>query len=184
MQKYWFYFNRNGDKNQVGLEFFNSLFIVALTARSYRDRHCFFSVWEWYFYWYIQPQQSHMSFFLIHGRQLSGRIQSSLRATIEVNNHEFRHRIYHERHLSGRVQSSLRARPPMWTIMRSGNRIYELLYEFTLHCLLCGNLSIRSSRIYLHFWGLRARQYLGSLAPIMEWLWMMMAKWYSGTLGA
>ena len=36
--------------------------------------------------------------------------------------------------------------------------------------------------IYL---GLRARQHLRSLAPVMKWWWMiMMAKWYSGTLWA
>ena len=34
---------------------------------------------------------------------------------------------------------------PTWTVMRSGNPIYELVYEFTLHCHLLGNLSIRSS---------------------------------------
>ena len=33
---------------------------------------------------------------------------------------------------------------PMWTTMRSGNHIYELLYEFGLHCHLLGNLIIRS----------------------------------------
>ena len=32
------------------LIFFNWLFIVALTARSYRDCH-WFSVWEWCFLW-------------------------------------------------------------------------------------------------------------------------------------
>ena len=33
--------------------------------------------------------------------------------------------------------------------------------------------------------GLRARQQLRSLAPVMKWWWMiMMAKWYSGTLWA
>ena len=33
--------------------------------------------------------------------------------------------------------------------------------------------------------GLRARQHLRSLAPVMKWWWMiMMAKWYSGTLWA
>ena len=42
------------------------------------------------FSWYIEPQQSHMWFFLIHGRRLLGHIQSSLRATSDVNNHEFR----------------------------------------------------------------------------------------------
>ena len=34
---------------------------------------------------------------------------------------------------------------PTRSIMRSGNPIYELLYEFTLHCHLLGNLSIRNS---------------------------------------
>ena len=33
---------------------------------------------------------------------------------------------------------------PTRSIMRSGNPFYELLYEFTLHCHLLGNLSIRS----------------------------------------
>ena len=36
--------------NNIGRNiFFNWLFIVALTARSYRHCHCL-SVWEWYFY--------------------------------------------------------------------------------------------------------------------------------------
>ena len=41
-------------------------------------------------YWYIESQQSHMRFFLIHGRHLSGCIQSSLRAKSDVDNHEIR----------------------------------------------------------------------------------------------
>ena len=102
---------------------------------------------------YIESQQSHVRFFLIHDRNLSGRVQSNLRATSDVNNHEFRQPLYHERHLSSRVQCSHRAtavsnvvtRPhPTRSIMRSGNPIYEL-YEFTLLCHLLGDLSIRSS---------------------------------------
>ena len=45
--------------------------------------------------------------------------------------------ICHERHLLGRVQCSHRATAvsnPTRSIMRSGNPICELLYEFTLHC--------------------------------------------------
>ena len=34
---------------------------------------------------------------------------------------------------------------PTRSVMRLGNPIYELLYEFTLHCHLLGNWNIRSS---------------------------------------
>ena len=51
--------------------------------------------------------------------------------------------IYHGRYLP--AVSKVVSRPrPMWTSMRSGNPNYELLYEFTLHCHLLGNLSVRS----------------------------------------
>ena len=66
--KLWFYY------------FFNWLFIVPLTTRYYRECHCFL-FGNSIFYWYIEPQQSHMRFFLIHGRYLSGRVQCSHRAT-------------------------------------------------------------------------------------------------------
>ena len=59
--------------------FFNWLFIVALTARSYRDCH-WFSVFGMVLYWYIfEIQQSQMRFFFIHGRHLSGRVQCNHR---------------------------------------------------------------------------------------------------------
>ena len=81
--------------------FWIGYFIVALTARSYRDCH-WFSVWEWYFlliYW--TPQQSHMRFFVI---QCSHRVTSATWTTMSSGN-----TICHERHLSGRVQCSHRA---------------------------------------------------------------------------
>ena len=110
------------------LYFFNLLFIVALNARSYRDCH-WFSVWKWYFDWYFEPQQSHMRFFLIQGRHLSGRVQSSHRAnsatwtTMTSDNPICR------------AESNVVTGPhPTRSIMRSGDPIYELLYEFRLHC--------------------------------------------------
>ena len=121
------------------------MLIVALTARSYRDYH-WFLFWEWSFYWYIEPQQSRMRFFLIHGRYLSGRVQCSHRATSATwTIMSSSNPIYHERHLSSRAQYSHRATSTTWTIMRSGKPMYELLYEFKLHCHLLGNLSIKSS---------------------------------------
>ena len=134
--------------------FFNWLFIVALTARSYRDCQ-WFSVLGMVLYWYFEPQKSQMRFFLIHGRHLSGRVQCSHRAKSATwTTMSYGNPVYHESHLSGRVQCSHRATavsnvvtgplPTIW-IKRPGNPIYELLYEFKIHCHLLGNLSIRSS---------------------------------------
>ena len=92
-----------------------------------------------------------MRFFLIHGRHLSGRVQCSHQATTTMwTTMSSGNPIYHERHLSGRVQcshwatamSNVVTRPlPTISILRSGNPIYELLYEFKLHYCLLGNLS-------------------------------------------
>ena len=127
--------------------FFNWLFIVALTAGSYRDCH-WFSDWEWYFIGSFETQQSQMRFFLIHGRHLSGRVQCSHRATTAIwTTMSSGNPIYHERHLSGRVQCSHRATAvsnvvagplPTISIMKPGNPIYELLYEFKLHAICWG----------------------------------------------
>ena len=103
-------------------------------------------------YWYFEPQQSQMRFYLIHGRHLSGRFQCSHRATTATQaTMSSDNPIYHERHLLGRVQCSHRATAmpnivtgalPTISIMRPGNPIYDLLYEFKLHChLLLGNVS-------------------------------------------
>ena len=88
--------------------FFNWLFIIALTARSYRDYH-WFSVWEWYFYWYFEPQQSHMRFFLIHADiyRVVSKVVSGQRPTWTTMSSG--NPMCHERHLSGRVQCSHRA---------------------------------------------------------------------------
>ena len=126
-------------------DFLNWFLISRFDCEVLSRLSLFFSAWEWYFfYWYIQSQQSHMRVFPIHGKHLSGRVQSSLRATSDVNNHEIR-----QPHLSW--ETSIRpclvvsGQRPTWTIMRSGNPMHELLCEFTLHCLLLRNLSIRSS---------------------------------------
>ena len=135
----------------LDLIFFIWLFIAALTARSYRDCYWFSVFGNGTFYWYFEPQQSQMRFFLIHGRHLSGRVQCSHRAmTAMWTTMCSGNPIYHERHLSGRVQCSHRATAvsnvvtgplPTISIMRPGNPIYELLYELKLHCHLLGNLS-------------------------------------------
>ena len=103
------------------------------------------------FYWYFEPRQSQMRFFLIHGSNLSGRVQCSHRATTVMwTTMSSGNPIYHERHLSGHVQCSHRATAvsnvvtgtlPTISVMRPGNPTYELLYEFKLHCHLLGNLS-------------------------------------------
>ena len=134
--------------------FLNWLFIVTLTARSYRECH-WFSVLGMVLYWYFEPLQSQMRYFLINGRYLSGRVQCSHQATTAMwTTMNLGNPFYHERHLSGHVQCSHRATAmsnvvtgplPTISIMRPGNPIYELLYEFKLHCHLLGNLSIRSS---------------------------------------
>ena len=122
------------------LYFFNWLFIVALTARSYRDCY-WFSVFRMVLYWYFEPQQFQMRFFLIHGRHLSGRVQCSHRGTTAMwttmssGNH-----IYHERHLSCRVQCSHRTSTDDIN-HETRQPLYELLYGFKLHCHLLGNLS-------------------------------------------
>ena len=78
------------------------------------------------FYWYIEPQQSQMRFFLIHGRHLSGRVQCSHQATTAMwTTMSSGNPIYHERHLSGHVQCSHRAKTTMWKTMSSGNHIYH-----------------------------------------------------------
>ena len=53
----------------VRLNFFNWLFIVALTARSYRNCHRF-SVCEWYCIDTLNLNRHIWYFFLIHGRHL------------------------------------------------------------------------------------------------------------------
>ena len=70
------YYYKNYNFNFSDFFFFNWLFIVALTARSYRDCHWFSAVWE-FVLWYFEPQQSQMRFFLIHDRHLLGRVQCS-----------------------------------------------------------------------------------------------------------
>ena len=110
-----------------------------------------FLFWEWYFIEIFETQQSQMRFFLIHGRHLSGRVQCRHRAmTAMWTTMSSGNPIYHERHLSGHVQCSHWAMAvsnivtgplPTISIMRPDNPIYELLYEFKLHCHLLGNLS-------------------------------------------
>ena len=88
---------------------------------------------------------------IYHERHLSGRVQCSHRATTALwTTMSSGNPIYHERHLSGRVQcihrttavSNVVTGPlPAISIKRPGNPIYELLYEFKLHCQLLGNLS-------------------------------------------
>ena len=91
--------------------------------------------------------------FLIHGRHLPGLgSQVVFRpCAAAVNNHDTG-----QSHLwavayetsqpmvdINRAVSKVVFRPrPTWTIMRSGNPVYEVLYEFRLHCHLLGNLSI------------------------------------------
>ena len=83
----------------------------------------------------------------IHDRHLSSRVQCSHRATSTMwTTVSSGNPICDERHLSGRVECNHRATfddiNQSWD---QANPIYELLYEFTLHCHLLGNLSIRSS---------------------------------------
>ena len=85
---------------------------------------------------------------IYHERYLSGHVQSSLRATSHVNNHEFRQPHLHERHLSGPVQSSLRTTSDVNNQRDQGTPSVSYLYEFALHCHLLGNLSIRSSTFW------------------------------------
>ena len=127
---------------------FNWLFIVSLTARSFRDCH-WFSLWEWYFnfYWYIEPQQSHMRFFLIHDRHVSGRVQSNLRATPDVNNHEFM-----QPHLSWETSVGPCPTESPGHIRRdqSWDQATYLWATVWVHITLpsVGNLSIRSSSFW------------------------------------
>ena len=88
---------------------------------------------------------------IYHDRHLSGRVQCSHWAkTAMWTTMRSGNPIYHDIHLSGRVQCSHWATAvsnvvtgplPTISIMRTGNPIYELLYEFKLHCHLLGNLS-------------------------------------------
>ena len=73
--------------------------------------------------------------------------------------------------------------------------IFSLFISFLFSYLPSHNVRFTSPGIYysnarysdaVHFvyLGLRARQHLRSLAPVIKWRWMiMMAKWYSGTCG-
>ena len=124
------------------LSFFNWLFIVALTARSYRDCH-WFSVWECYFD--ILNLRSHtwdvsLSIAYIY-RAVSSVVtgprprceQPWVQATPSVM-----------KDICRAVSNVVTGPLPTISIMRPGNLIYELLYEFKLHCHLLVNLSIRS----------------------------------------
>ena len=127
--------------------------MVSLTARSYRDYHRF-SLWEWYFI-DILNLSSHISFFLIHGRHLPAHGSEVIfrPCAAAVNNHDIGQS--HPRAATYEISqpmvdiyravSKVIFRPrPTWTTMRPGNPIWELLYEFRLHCHLMGNLSIRT----------------------------------------
>ena len=60
--------------------------------------------------------------------------------------------------------------------LRKKNREWRNLHNTQIYALYSSHI------VYL---GLRARQHLRLLAPVMKWWWMiMMAKWYSGTLWA
>ena len=112
--------------------FFNWLFLVALTARFYFDCH-FFPFWEWYFSSHtwdfsvsmVDIYQAVSKYSSGHVRRKQPRDQTTPSNTAD----------------SYRVVSKVVSRPrPTWTTMRSGNPIYELLYEFRLHCYLLGIL--------------------------------------------
>ena len=105
-----------------------------------------------------------MRFFLIHGRHLSGRVQCSHRATTAMwTTMRSGNPISHERHLLGRVQCSHRTTTTI-LIMRPGNPIYELLYEFKLHCHLLGNLSHDFDNN-----GFRSRETVNIISIIVEY---------------
>ena len=97
--------------------FFTWLFIVTLTVRSFCDCHCF----------------------------LFGNGTLLIHWTSAIIHKRFS--LIHGRHLLGHGPQVVFRPCPIWTTMRSGNTIYELLYEFRLHCHLLGNLSIRKSTI-------------------------------------
>ena len=96
--------------------FWTGYFIVALTARSYRDCHFFclgmvlfidilnLSSHTWDFSLSMADIYRAMSK-VVSGRRPTWSTMSSDNPT------------YHERHLSGRVQSSLRVTSDVWTIM-------------------------------------------------------------------
>ena len=128
----------------MSLFFFYWLFIVALTARSYRDCRQF-SVLGMVFYWYFWNSAVTNEIFPYTWQTSIGpcpklspghvrREQPWVQATPSIVRDIYR--------AVSRVVFGLR---PTWTIMRSDNPIYELLYEFTLHFHPLGNLSIRSS---------------------------------------
>ena len=96
-----------------------------------------------------------------------------------VNNHDIRqlnlwaitYAIFfptHDRHLLGSGPQAVFRQHPMWTTMRSGNPIYELLYEFRLHCHLLGNLRIQKSTIFDNN-GFRSRETLNCINSSGIW---------------
>ena len=125
--------------------------MAALTERSYRDCHWFSVLGIVLLLIFFKTQQPQIRFFLIHGRHLSGRVQCSHRATTAMwTTMDSGNPNYHETYLPDRVQCSHRATAvsnvvtgplPTISIMRPGNPIYELRYEFKLHCHLLWNLS-------------------------------------------
>ena len=142
-------FNRTQSQCPLN-HFLNWLFIVALTVRSYRDCHWLFCLEMVPFYIlyiytvYIEPQQSHEIF--------PYQWQTSIGPCPKYSPGHVRHEQPWiqatpsiMRDINWAMSRAVFGPCPTWTIMRSGNPICELLYEFTLHCHLLGNISIRSS---------------------------------------
>ena len=108
--------------------FFNWLFIVALTARSYFDCN-WFSIWEWYFFIDILNLSSHTWDFSLSMADIYRAVSKVVsgprpRWTIMSSGNP----IYYERHLSGHVQCNHRAtsdeinheirQPHLWATVR------------------------------------------------------------------
>ena len=135
--------------------FFNWL-CYSLWLRSLIATVIDFSVWEWYFYWCIVPKQSHMRFFLINGRHLSSRVQSSLRATSDGKKPWVQETPSILRDIYQAVSRVVSGpRPPH---EQSWDQATHLRATVWVHITLpsFGNLSIRSSPLWLH--GYRSRE--------------------------
>ena len=96
------------------LFFFNWLFIVALSARSYHDCH-WFSVLGMILYWYFFKLSSHKWDFSLSMADIYRAMSRILQATSDVNNHELR---WPHLWATVRVQITLSSvgelKPPFW----------------------------------------------------------------------
>ena len=145
--------------------YFYWLFIVALTARSYRDCHCCFCLGMVLID--TMNLSRHMRFFFMHGRQLPGHgsqvVFRPCAAAVNYHNIGQPHLLPVTHEISPLMADIYRAvskvvfRPsPMWTTMKSDNPSVSY-YIISDYSHLLGNLSIRSP-LFWQLWSQISRK--------------------------